>query len=43
MNPFTVQPQSLDAIMNRYAPHLEGCRDRILADPQKTPGTPVLA
>jgi geranylgeranyl pyrophosphate synthase len=43
MIPFTVQPQPLDAIMNRYAPHLEGCRDRILADLQKTPGTAVLA
>ena len=43
MNTFTVQPQTFEAILNRYAPHLEACRDRITADLQKTPGTAVLA
>ena len=43
MNPFTVQPQTFEAIMHRYAPHLEACRDLILADLKKTPGTTVLA
>jgi geranylgeranyl diphosphate synthase type II len=43
MNTFTVQPQTFEAILNRYAPHLEACRDLITADLQKTPGTAVLA
>ena len=43
MNTFTVQPQTFEAILNRYAPHLKSCRDLIIADLQKTPGTAVLA
>ena len=43
MNTFTVQPQTFEAILNRYAPHLESCRDLIIADLQKTPSTAVLA
>ena len=43
MNTFTVQPETFEAILNRYAPHLESCRDRIIADLKKTPGTAVLA
>jgi geranylgeranyl pyrophosphate synthase len=39
----TGQPQALKAILNRYATHLEGCRDLIIADIKKTPGTAVLA
>ena len=42
MNPFTVQPQTFEAILNRYAPHLQGCRDLITADLEQTPGTAVL-
>jgi geranylgeranyl pyrophosphate synthase len=38
-----VQPLTFEAILNRYAPHLEACRDLIIADLQKTPGTAVLA
>jgi geranylgeranyl pyrophosphate synthase len=45
MNTFTVQPETFEAILNRYAPHLEACRDLIIiiADLKKTPGTAVLA
>lgn len=43
MNTFTVQPETFEAILNRYAPHLESCRDRIIADLKKTSGTAVLA
>jgi geranylgeranyl pyrophosphate synthase len=43
MSSVTVLPQTFEAIMNRYAPHLESCRDHIVADLQKTPGTAVLA
>src|SRR5262245_12001321 len=43
MNPLTGQPQTFEAIMNRYAPHLEGCRDLIIADIKKTPSTALLA
>jgi geranylgeranyl pyrophosphate synthase len=43
MNTFTVQPETFEAILNRYTPHLESCRDRIIADLKKTPGTAVLA
>ena len=43
MNTFTVQPETFGAILNRYAPHLEACRDLSIADLQKTPGTAVLA
>ena len=43
MNGFTVQPQTFEAILKHYAPHLQGCRDCIIADLKKTPGTAVLA
>jgi len=43
MTTFTVQPETFEAILNRYAPHLEACRDLIIADLKKTPGTSVLA
>lgn len=43
MSSSTVLPQSIEAIMNQYAPHLESCRDHIIADLQKTHGTAVLA
>jgi geranylgeranyl pyrophosphate synthase len=43
MSAFTVQPQTFNAILNRYALQLEGCRDRILADLKQDPGTAVLA
>jgi hypothetical protein len=43
MSSVTVLPQTLEAILNRYAPQLEACRDLIIADLQKTPGTAVLA
>ena len=43
MSSVTVLPQTIEAIMNRYAPHLECCRNRILTDVKQTPGTAVLA
>jgi geranylgeranyl pyrophosphate synthase len=43
MNGFTARPQTFEAILNRYAPHLQGCRDLIITDLKKTPGTAVLA
>jgi geranylgeranyl pyrophosphate synthase len=43
MNGFTVQPQTFEAILKHYAPHLQGFRDCIIADLKKTPGTAVLA
>src|SRR6185295_9053221 len=43
MKTFTVQPETFEAILNRYGPHLESCRDCIIADLQKDPGTAVLA
>jgi geranylgeranyl pyrophosphate synthase len=43
MSSVTVLPQTIEAIMNRFAPHLEGCRDRILTEVKQTPGTAVLA
>ena len=43
MSSVTILPQTIEAIMNHYAPHLEGCRDRILTDVKQTPGTAVLA
>ena len=42
MNTFTGQPLTVKAILNRYEPHLRGCRDLIIADLNKTPGTAVL-
>jgi hypothetical protein len=42
MNTSTGQPQTIEAILNRNAPHLQGCRDLIIADLKKTPGTAVL-
>ena len=42
MNPLTVQPKTFEAILNSYAPHLQACRDLIIADLQKTPDTAVL-
>ena len=43
MNTFTGQPLTIEAILNRYEPHLHSCHDLIIADLKKTPGTPVLA
>ena len=43
MNGFTVQPQTFEAILKHYAPHLQDCRDCIIADLKKTPGTAGLA
>jgi geranylgeranyl pyrophosphate synthase len=43
MSSVTILPQTIEAIMNHYAPHLAGCRDRILTDVKQTPGTAVLA
>src|SRR5580765_453574 len=43
MSSVTVLPQTIEAIMNRYALHLEACRDLIMADMKKPPGTAVLA
>jgi geranylgeranyl pyrophosphate synthase len=43
MSSVAVLPQTIEAIMNRYAPYLEGCRDRILTDVKQTRGTAVLA
>jgi geranylgeranyl pyrophosphate synthase len=43
MSSVTVLPQTIEAIMNHYASHLEGCRDRILTDVTQTPATAVLA
>lgn len=43
MNTFTGQPLSLEAILNRYDPYLQDCRDRMIADLKKTPGTAGLA
>jgi geranylgeranyl pyrophosphate synthase len=42
MNTFTGQPLTIEGILNRYEPHLQGCRDLIIADLKKTPGTAVL-
>lgn len=42
MNRFTARAQTFEAILKRYATHLQGCRDRIIADLQKSPGTSVL-
>jgi geranylgeranyl pyrophosphate synthase len=38
-----VQAQTFEAILSRYSPQLQGCRDLIIADLTKTPGTAVLA
>jgi geranylgeranyl pyrophosphate synthase len=38
-----VQPKTFEAILNRYSPQLQSCRDLIIADLTKTPGTAVLA
>ncbi len=43
MYTLAIQPQTLEAILNRYAPDLEACRDLIIADLKKTPSTAVLA
>jgi len=43
MNTFTCQPLTIEAILSRYKPHLQGCYDRIVADLKKSPGTAVLA
>jgi geranylgeranyl diphosphate synthase, type I len=43
MTAFTVHSQTFEAILKRYAPQLHVCRDLILADIKKTPGTTVLA
>lgn len=43
MQAFTVQPQSFETILNGYEPQLQSCRDRIIADLKKSPGTAVLA
>jgi octaprenyl-diphosphate synthase len=39
---FTAQVQTIDVILKRYATHLQVCRDRIIADLQKSPRTAVL-
>lgn len=43
MNSFRAQPQTVEAILKRYAPHLQGCRAHIIADLQNSPSTAVLA
>ena len=38
----TAQVQTIEVILKRYATHLQVCRDRIIADLQKSPRTAVL-
>ncbi|OQW35719.1 MAG: hypothetical protein A4E20_09010 [Nitrospira sp. SG-bin2] len=42
MDGLIAQPQTFEVILKRYATHLQGCHDRIIADLQKAPGTAVL-
>lgn len=39
---FTAQVQTIEVILKRYATHLQACRDRIIADLQKSPRNAVL-
>lgn len=38
---FTARLQTIETILKRYATHLQVCRDRIIADLQKSPRTAV--
>lgn len=43
MNGFTAQLEAIEVILKRYGTHLQVCRDRIIADLQKSSRTAVLA